>query len=38
MPGFSDRAGLELKFVKIFRACIENFCIALGVTIFSFVT
>jgi len=35
-PGFSDRAGLELKFVKIFRACIQNFFITLGVMIFFF--
>jgi len=37
-PGFSDWAGLGLKFVKIFRAGIQNFFIALVATNFSFVT
>ena len=34
--GFSGRAGLVLKFVKIFRACIKNFFITLRVTTFFF--
>jgi len=29
LAGFSGRAGLGLKFVKIFRACIQNFFITL---------
>ena len=35
-PGFSDWAGLGLKFVKIFRAGIQNFFIALVATNFFF--
>jgi len=33
-PGFSCPAGLGLKFVKVFRACIKNFFITLRVTNF----
>jgi len=34
----SGLAGLGLRIVKLFRACIQNFFIAFRVTIFSFVT
>jgi len=35
-PDFSGRGGLGLKFVKIFRGCIQNFFIILRVTTFFF--